>query len=117
MTEADSRTRGGSTPRLLLTGSEAPAGLAALRALDRAGFETWAAVHSRTALGARSRAATGLVDVADPRTEPDAFVSGLADAADRLGAAAVLPGTEAALLALADREGDFPEAVRVGNVP
>jgi predicted ATP-grasp superfamily ATP-dependent carboligase len=103
--------------RVLVTGAEHPAGLAALRALDRAGFETWAAVQSRTSLGARSRAAAGLVDVPDPRTAPDAFVQALADAAQRLGAAAVLPGTEAALLALAGREQAFPESVAVGGAP
>ena len=55
----------GGKPRLLLTGSEYPAGLAALRSLDRAGFETWAAVASPGALGARSRAAAGTVPVPD----------------------------------------------------
>ena len=102
---------------MLLTGSEYPAGLAALRALDRAGFETWAAVESRTALGARSRAAAGLVDVPDPRAAPDAFVTALADAARRLGAAAVLPGTEPALLAMAGRESAFPASVALGSAP
>src|SRR3954465_11834360 len=102
--------RGGSHPdcekhpRLLLTGSEHPAGLAALRALDRAGFEVYAAVQSRRALGARARATAGLVHVSDPRTEPDEFVAQLALAAARLEARAILPGTEPALLALAGRE-------------
>jgi predicted ATP-grasp superfamily ATP-dependent carboligase len=104
-------------PRVLITGSEHPAGLAALRALDRAGFETWVAVHSPTSLGARSRVAAGRVEVSDPRTAPDAFVSALADAAKRLGAAAVLPGTEAALLALAGRENAFPDAAAIGTPP
>jgi predicted ATP-grasp superfamily ATP-dependent carboligase len=103
--------------RVLVTGSEYPAGLAALRALDQAGFEVWAAVQSRTSLGARSRAAAGRVDVPDPRAAPDEFVGALAAAAKRLEAAAVLPGTEAALLALAGREHLFPSAVVVGAAP
>ena len=74
-------------------------------------------MQSRTSLGARSRAAAGLVDVPDPRTAPDAFVSALAAAAKRLGVAAVLPGTEAALLALAGRESAFPASVAVGSAP
>src|SRR4051794_1835363 len=102
-------------PRVLLTGSEHPAGLAALRALDRAGYQVWAAVQSRSSLGARSRAAAGLVDVPDPRAAPDAFVSALAEAARRLRVAAVLPGTEAALLALAGRTDEFPGPVAVGS--
>ena len=107
----------GGKPRLLLTGSEYPAGLAALRSLDRAGFETWAAVPSPGALGARSRAAAGTVPVPDPRTAPDEFAAVLAAAAERLGVAAVLPGTEAALLALANREGLFAAGTAVGTAP
>ena len=104
-------------PRVLLTGSENPTGLAGLRALARAGFETWAAVGSRSSLGARSRAAAGLVDVPDPRESPDAFVDALADATRRLGVAAVLPGTEGALLAIAGRESAFPPSVALGSAP
>jgi predicted ATP-grasp superfamily ATP-dependent carboligase len=114
---AAARQATGTLPRVLLTGSEHPAGLAALRALHRAGFETWAAVQSRRCLGARSRAAAGFVDVPDPRTEPEAFVSALAAAAERLDVAAVLPGTEAALLAFAGRDGEFPDGVAVGSAP
>jgi predicted ATP-grasp superfamily ATP-dependent carboligase len=114
---AASRHRPRTSQRLLLTGSEHPAGLAALRALNHAGFEVWAAVQSRTALGARSRAAAGVVEIPNPRIEPDEFVTALARAADRIGAAAVLPGTEAALLALAGREGAFPDGVVLGNSP
>src|SRR3954454_9263729 len=95
-------------PRVLLTGSEHPAGLAALRALDRAGYQGWAAVQSRSALGARARAAAGLIDVPDPRAAPDAFVSALAEAARRLRVAAVLPGAEAAPPALAGRTRPVP---------
>ncbi len=102
---------------MLVTGSEYPAGLAALRSLDRAGFETWAAVASPSALGARSRVVAGTVEVPDPRTAPEEFAAALAQAARRLGIAAVLPGTEAALLALAERQGLFPEGTAVGCSP
>src|SRR3954466_11509628 len=88
----------GTKAKILVTGSEQPAGLAAVRALHQAGFEVWAAVESRTALGARSRAVAGLVDVANPRVDPDGFVAMLASAAERLRAAAVLPGNEQSLL-------------------
>src|ERR1700750_3012985 len=103
--------------KVLVTGSEYPAGLAGLRALSRAGFETWAAVSSRDALGARSRAARGIVDVPDPRLEADAFVAVLADAAERIGADLVLPGSEAGLLAIAGREDAFPAGIVVGSAP
>jgi predicted ATP-grasp superfamily ATP-dependent carboligase len=104
-------------PKVLLTGSEHPAGLAALRAPHPGGFEVWAAVQSRRSLGARSRAATGLVDVPDARTDPEAWIRTLAEAAERLGVAAVLPGTEAELLALAGRRDAFPGSVAVGDAP
>jgi predicted ATP-grasp superfamily ATP-dependent carboligase len=55
--------------------------------------------------------------VPDPRAAPDEFVDALARAADRIGAAAVLPGTEAALLAFAGRERAFSNGVRVGSSP
>jgi predicted ATP-grasp superfamily ATP-dependent carboligase len=113
----DQRNGRAARPRVLVTGGEYPAGLAALRALDRAGFETWAAVPSRDCLAARSRCAAGLVDVPDPRTHPDGFVAVLAEAAERIGAAAVLPGSEAGLLAVAGREDDFPRSVAVGSAP
>jgi predicted ATP-grasp superfamily ATP-dependent carboligase len=103
--------------RVLVTGSEYPAGLAGLRALSRAGFETWAAVSSRDALGARSRAARGIVDVPDPRMDADAFVAVVADAAERLGVDLVLPGSEAALLAIAGRENAFSDGIAVGSAP
>jgi predicted ATP-grasp superfamily ATP-dependent carboligase len=102
---------------VLVTGGEHPAGLAALRALDRAGFEVWAAVQAPGSLAARSRAPAGLVDVPDARASPDAFVRALAGAAARLGADAVLPGTEAALLAIAGREDAFPASAAVGSAP
>jgi predicted ATP-grasp superfamily ATP-dependent carboligase len=105
----------GSKPTVLVTGSEAPAGLAAVRALDQAGFEVWAAVESRAALGARSRAPAGLVDVGDPGADPDGFVARLAAGAERVGAAAVLPGSEQSLLAMTGREGAFADSVVVGT--
>jgi predicted ATP-grasp superfamily ATP-dependent carboligase len=55
--------------------------------------------------------------VPDPRTAPDAFVDALADAAGRLDVDAVLPGTEAALLAVAGREDAFPRSVALGGAP
>ena len=57
------------------------------------------------------------MDAPDPRIAPDEFAGGLADAAKRLDAAAVLPGSEAALLALANRRSAFPAEVAVGVPP
>jgi predicted ATP-grasp superfamily ATP-dependent carboligase len=108
---------GAAGPRVLVTGGEHPAGLAALRALARAGFDVWAAVSQTPSLASRSRAPAGLVDVPDPRADAEGFVRELAAAAARLGARVVLPGTEAALLAVAGREDAFPDGVALGSGP
>src|SRR5918992_5839593 len=104
-------------PRVLITGGGHPGGLAALRALDAAGFETSVAVQSPRCRSALSRAAARVVRVPDPRAAPEEFADALAGAAGKIGAAAVLPGTDAALLALAERRDAFPESVAVGVPP
>lgn len=104
-------------PRILITGTEWTAGLAAVRALADAGFEPWAAVMSPTAYGARSRATAGTVAVPDPRRDPDGFADALAAAARRIGAAAILPGTEPALFALSGHLDAFPATTAVGAAP
>jgi predicted ATP-grasp superfamily ATP-dependent carboligase len=100
--------------QVLLTGTEHTGGLAALRALRAAGHEPWVAVTSKAAYGARSRAAAGAVTVPDARTEPEDFAHAIADTAERVGALAVLPGTEGALLALSAHRDLFGDDVAVG---
>ena len=101
--------------RLLVT-EDAPAYgvLAALRALRRHGYEPWLAMTARGGYGARSRAPRGKVLVPDPAVDPDAYVGAVADAASRLDAAAVLPGTEVGLRALAGRQSAFADGTVVG---
>jgi hypothetical protein len=101
--------------RVIVTGSEYPGGLAAIRDLRRAGLSPWAAVTTPDAYGARSRAAAGTVRVPEPRVDPRGFAIALARAASRLRAAAVLPGTEPGLLALAEHEASFPPTTAVGT--
>ena len=100
--------------RVLVTGVEHAGGLAVLRALAAAGYEPWAATEDAASYGARSRAARGVVTVADARLEPERFAHDLALAAARIDAAAVLPGTEAALIALGTHRAMFGPEVAVG---
>lgn len=100
--------------RVIVTGAEHPAGLAVLRALRQAGHEPWAAVSTSGSYGARSRACAGTVHVPDPRADPAGFVDVLAHHARATGAEVVLPGTEAALLALSRGRAAFDPEVRVG---
>jgi len=100
--------------RLLLTGAEEIGVLGAMRGLGRAGYETWVASSSPHSYGARSRNAAGTLIVPDPAADPSGFAQALARAADEFSVAAILPGTEAALIALAGRKSLFPDGVVVG---
>lgn len=97
-----------------MSGGEYPGGLAAVRALRAAGYEPWVADPVVGVYAARSRACAGTITVTDPRVDPLSFAGELAKAASRIGAAVVLPGTEAALLALGEHRGLFPSGIAVG---
>lgn len=101
-------------PSVLITGGEYVGVLAAVRALRAAGYEPWVAVSRSGMYAARSRAASGIIEVPEPGEQPEAFVDALATAADRLSIAAVLPGNERALIALAERPGAFRSDTALG---
>lgn len=99
---------------MLVPDDDFTAVLAAVRALRKGGYEPWLAMSVPSAYAARSRATAGTVPVPDAGPDPEGFVAALAEAADRLGVAAVLPGTETSLTVLAGREADFPQGVVLG---
>ena len=101
--------------RVILTGGEYLGGLAAVRALEAAGYDPWVAVSSTASYAARSRSAGGVVQVPELREDAEGFGRALADAASRLGAVAVLPGSDGAQLALAAHAGLFPDTVALGT--
>lgn len=105
-----------SRGRLLLT-EDAPAYgvLAGLRALRAAGYEPWLAVAGREGYARRSRAGAGVVEVPNPASDRPGYVAALARAAARLQVAAVLPGTDLGLVALASARKAFPPEVRLGT--
>ncbi len=88
--------------------------LACVRALRKGGYEPWVATAGHSSYGRRSRARGGTLTLPDPAFEPQAYAERLARAAKDIGAAAVLPGTDLALLALADRQSLFSDGVTVG---
>jgi predicted ATP-grasp superfamily ATP-dependent carboligase len=106
----------GRSAPVVVTGSEFPAGLALLRAVHAGGDAPIAAVTRPDALGALSRAAHAVEVVCDPSVDPAAFVRDVGAVAVRHGAA-VLPGTEPALWALAHHRDQFPGSVLVGCPP
>ena len=96
--------------RVLVTAGEHWGVLAAVRALAAAGHEPWVVAPSRTAYASRSRHARGVTVAPDPTGDPDAF----ADAVAAVPARVVLPGTDAALVALAERRDRFGATVALG---
>lgn len=98
---------------VVVTGSEYPAGLALLRAVRAGGDAPIAAVTRPDALGAVSRAAHAVEIVHDPSGDPAAFARDIGAVATRHGAA-VLPGTEPALRALAHHRDELPGSVVTG---
>ncbi len=103
-------------PRVLLAADAGEGCLAAVRGLAAGGYEPWVAVSRRHAYAARSRAAAGVLAVSDADADPAGHADALARAARRLGAAAVLPGSDASLAALSGREAAFhPAAVGAGT--
>jgi predicted ATP-grasp superfamily ATP-dependent carboligase len=106
-----------STPILLTEDAPSYGVLAAARALRAAGFRPSVAVTADGGYSTRSSAVAEIVSVPDPRVDGNGFVAALADAAQRLGATAILPGTEPALSLLAAHPSSFPAGVALGTCP
>lgn len=93
------------------------AGLAVVRGLRMAGWRPYVVMVERLTPAAWSRCAAGRSRAPNPDTDPTGFVDSLAAEAVRLGAVAVLPGTESALLAVAEHSARFPAHVALGAAP
>ncbi len=99
--------------RLLVSGDDFHASLALVRALAASGHVVSLAVAPRRTYASRSRAVASVRHVPDAEREPGAFVKAISYAAAELGVDAVLPGTEASLIALAAGAGQMPCPVGV----
>jgi hypothetical protein len=99
---------------VLIDAGEGYAVLAAMRGLKQGGFRPWILATHRATYARFSRAAEGRVDVIDPLDDPQAFVAGVAQVADLVDAALVLPGSRRAAAALSDGRADFPASTRLG---
>ena len=95
------RVRDGRGIRVLVTGAEHTASLAAVRALRAAGYEPWVGAVSRRSYAARSRLSAGAVGLPYSGADPDGFIGRLRAEADRLDVRVVIPGTEQDLVAIA----------------
>lgn len=86
--------------------------LAGVRALRREGWRPWLAVSGPGTYASRSRAVAGTISVPDAAADPDAYVAALSREAAARNAAAILPGTEVGLVALAGRA--VPDGIASG---
>ncbi|MFL5686579.1 MAG: hypothetical protein ACJ77D_11050 [Chloroflexota bacterium] len=102
---------------VILTGGEHVSVLGAARALRSAGYAPWVAVHERGTYAARSWATAGVIEVPSPWNDPDGFVADIAAAAARLGAVAIIPGTEFAMETLGRGADRVPSDVVLGVPP
>lgn len=104
-----------AVPLLLTEDAPAYGVLAGLRGLRSAGYEPWLAICGRDSYARRSRASAGVVEIPDASADRLGYAAALADAAERLQVAAVLPGTDMGLVALADSRDLFPAGVALGT--
>jgi predicted ATP-grasp superfamily ATP-dependent carboligase len=94
--------------RLLVSGDDFHASLALVRALRAGGYLPFLADSVGGTYAGRSRAVAAVVCVPHAHDTPAAFVEALARAALDLEVDAILPGTEASLIALAQRREALP---------
>jgi biotin carboxylase len=78
-------------PGVLVLDGGSSAAVTAVRSLGRAGYQVFAPEGSRSA---RSRYASGTIDVPSAAAAPELFVERIVEACAARGAAAVLPGTD-----------------------
>jgi predicted ATP-grasp superfamily ATP-dependent carboligase len=108
--------RGKGDP-VILTGGEHVSVLGAVRALRAAGYLPWVAVHERGTYASRSWAVEGLIEVPSPWEDADGFVDDIAAAARRVGAAAIVPGTEFGMETLGRKADRLPKDVVLAVPP
>jgi predicted ATP-grasp superfamily ATP-dependent carboligase len=94
--------RDGRAIRVLVTGGEHTASLAAVRGLRAAGYRPWVGATSRRSYAGRSRAAEGTVVLPYSGADPGGFIARLQFEVARLGIGVVIPGTEPDLVAITD---------------
>jgi CelD/BcsL family acetyltransferase involved in cellulose biosynthesis/predicted ATP-grasp superfamily ATP-dependent carboligase len=103
--------------RILVTDVEERAVLAVCRGLESAGYLVSGVAGTKPAAGHWSRSVSRRYSLPNPRLEPDAFVSSLAAIAAEGEHAALIPGVDAALLAISERRDEFEPHLKLGLPP
>jgi predicted ATP-grasp superfamily ATP-dependent carboligase len=104
-------------PAVLLTNAEERSVLAACRSLSRAGYRVGAASHTALAPAQWSRSCDWRVRVPDPRRDASGFVEKLRDELARRPYAALIPGSDGALLAISRERERLPATAVIGLPP
>ncbi|HET9162300.1 MAG TPA: hypothetical protein VFN89_02490 [Solirubrobacterales bacterium] len=99
---------------MLLTDAQERSAPAACEALSRSGYRVGAAGSDRPAPGQWSRHCDERVHVPDPRDDSRAFAAAVAETAAGHGFDTVMPGSDAAVLALSTHRDLFPPQVALG---
>src|SRR5581483_4401456 len=105
---------GGRVATVVVTDLEGRGALAACRTLARAGYRVVGTATSRLAPGGWSRACSRRVLLPNPREDVRAYVDALAAALAVEGADLLVPGSDAALLAISAGRDALPSGVRTG---
>jgi predicted ATP-grasp superfamily ATP-dependent carboligase len=100
--------------RVLITDGEARAALAACRALRSAGYEVDAVASEGPAAVHWSRSCSGRLWAPDPRVDRAAFVDSLSEFLARRRYDLLLPGSDAALLAISEDRDRLSQLVTLG---
>lgn len=98
-------------PPVLVLDGEERASLAVVRSLVRAGFPVHVAARGRWALGTTSRGARGHVLGANPLLAPREYAFAVGQLAEAVGAALVVPVTDASAEAVLEHRHALPEGV------
>jgi predicted ATP-grasp superfamily ATP-dependent carboligase len=100
--------------RILVTGAEERSTLAVCRTVAAGGYRVGAVAGERPAPTHWSRSCSERYLLPDARADPDAFVDGLAGILRDTPYAALVPSTDAALLAVSGRRDRLPETTQLG---
>jgi predicted ATP-grasp superfamily ATP-dependent carboligase len=103
--------------RVIVTDAEERAVLGACRGLAAAGYRVSAVARHRPAATHWSRSCSERILLPDPRTSVPAFVGGLGELLDRGDYAALIPGSDASLLAISDHRKRLGHSTRLGLPP
>jgi predicted ATP-grasp superfamily ATP-dependent carboligase len=104
-------------PRVLVTDVEERAVLAVCRGLSSVGYRVSGVGGRKPAAGHWSRSVDRRYSLPNPRLDPAGFVDGLAAIVEQGEHAALVPGVDAAMLAVSENRTRFEQAVAIGLPP